>query len=49
MGYPIFLEAMLKIALSLFPLFEGGSERDADMKRSQNDPEEMYLVPFLGE
>jgi len=49
MGYSIFFEAMLEIALSLFPLFKGGSERDADMKRSQNDPEGMYLVPFLGQ
>ena len=49
MGYSIFLEAMLEIALSLFPLFKGSSKRDADVKRSQNDPEEIYLVPFLGE
>ena len=48
MGYSIFLEAMLEIALSLFPLFKGSSKRDADVKRSQNDPEEIYLVPFLG-
>lgn len=49
MGYSIFFEAMLEIALSLFPLFKGSSKRDADVKRSQNDPEEIYLVPFLGE
>ena len=49
MGYSIFFEAMLEIALSLFPLFKGSSKRDADVKRSQNDPEEIYLVQFLGE
>jgi len=46
MGYSVFLEAMLKIVFSLFPLFEGSSEGDPDMKRSQNDPAEIYSVPF---
>jgi len=44
MGYSIFLEAVLEIALSLFPLFEGSAERDANMKGSQNDPEEIYSL-----
>jgi hypothetical protein len=46
MGYPVFLETMLEIALSFFPLFDGGSEYDADMKGSEDDPVEIYSVPF---
>lgn len=46
MGYSVFLEALLEMALSLFPLFEGSSEGDPDMKRSQNDTAEIYSVPF---
>ena len=44
MGYSVFLEAMLEIALSLFPLFEGSFKGDLDMKRSQNDAAEIYSV-----
>jgi hypothetical protein len=48
MGYSVFLEAMLQIALCLFPLFEGSPKRDADMKGSQNDPEGYIQLRSLG-
>jgi len=48
MGYSIFLEAMLEIAFSLFPLFEGSAERDTDVKGRQNDPEQIIESRSLG-
>lgn len=40
-------EAMLEMALGLFPLFKGGFENDADVERSEDDPvDSICSVPF---
>jgi hypothetical protein len=46
MGYSVCFQAMLEMVLSLFPLFEGGSEHDADAERSEDDPAKIYSVSF---
>ena len=46
MGDSVCLEAMLEMALSMFPLFEGGSEHNADVERSEDDPAEICSVSF---
>ena len=47
MGYSVLcLEAMLEMALSMFPLFKGGSEHSAGVERSEDDPAEICSVSF---